>query len=69
MNWEDLKFYKPLEKSELSEAKKSIENIIAERLAPFGFRKVGRKLIRKSDDIIHLIHLDSRGRGKVLPMT
>lgn len=61
MNWEDLKFYKPLEKDELSNAKKSIETIVAEKLMPFGFRKFGRKLIRKSNDLIHIIHLDSRG--------
>jgi hypothetical protein len=61
MNWEDLKFYKHLEKGELSNAKKSIEIIVAEKLAPYGFRKFGRKLIRKSDDLIHIIHLDSRG--------
>ncbi len=61
MNWEDLKFYKPLQKEELNDAKKSIENIIAERLTPFGFRKFGKKLIRKSDDLVHIIHLDSRG--------
>ncbi|RED22499.1 hypothetical protein BD847_3129 [Flavobacterium cutihirudinis] len=61
MAWQDLKFYKPIDKTELSNAKKSIENIIAEKLAPFGFKKLGRKLIRKSNDIIHIIHLDSRG--------
>nr|WP_294789193.1 DUF4304 domain-containing protein [uncultured Flavobacterium sp.] len=61
MNWEDLKFYKPLEKAELANAKKSIEIIVIENLAPFGFSKSGRKLVRKSNDIIHLIHLDSRG--------
>ena len=61
MIWEDLKFYKPIEKAELSEAKKSIENIIAERLASHGFKKLGKKLIRKSNDLIHIIHLDTRG--------
>ncbi|WP_290845345.1 hypothetical protein [Flavobacterium sp.] len=61
MNWEDLKYYKPIEKAELAKAKKTIENVIAANLAPFGFQKFGRKLIRKSNDVIHLIHLDSRG--------
>lgn len=61
MNWEDLKFYKTIEKAELNDAKKSIENIIANNLAPFGFKKFGRKLVRKSNDLIHIIHLDSRG--------
>ena len=53
--------YKPLEKEELSNAKKSIETIVAEKLLPYGFKKNGRKLIRKSNDLIHIIHLDSRG--------
>ena len=61
MNWEDLKFYKPLEKEELSNAKKYIETTVAEYLMPYGFKKFGRKLIRKSNDLIHIIHLDSRG--------
>jgi hypothetical protein len=61
MNWEDLKFYKTIEKAELNDAKKSIENIIAKNLVPFGFKKFGRKLVRKSNDLIHIIHLDSRG--------
>ena len=61
MNWEDLKFYKPLAKEELSNAKKSIETVVAEKLMPYGFKKFGRKLIRKSNDLIHIIHLDSRG--------
>tara|TARA_R100000541_G_scaffold42384_1_gene49678 strand:+ start:154 stop:732 length:579 start_codon:yes stop_codon:yes gene_type:complete len=61
MNWEELKFYKPLEKTELTEAKKSLEAIVTEKLTPYGFKKSGRKLIRKSNDLIHLIHLDSRG--------
>jgi len=61
MNWEDLKIYKLIEKAELNNAKKSIENIIAGKLAPFGFKKLGRKLIRKSNDLIHIIYLDSRG--------
>lgn len=61
MKWEDLKVYRPIEKTELTYAKKIIESIISNRLEPYGFRKVGKKLIRKSNDLIHLIFLDSRG--------
>ena len=61
MKWEDLKVYKSLNKEELKIAKKEIENIISEQLLQFGFKKYGRKLIRKSEDLFHIIHLDSRG--------
>jgi hypothetical protein len=61
MKWEDLKVYRPIEKTELTNAKKIIESIISNRLELYGFRKIGKKLIRKSNDLIHLIFLDSRG--------
>ena len=61
MKWEDLKVYKPIEKTELTNAKKVIESVISNRLEQYGFRKIGKKLIRKSNDLIHLIFLDSRG--------
>lgn len=61
MKWEDLKVYRVLNKEDLKLAKKEIENLVAERLLPFGFKKYGRKLIRRSDDLFHIIHLDSRG--------
>ena len=61
MKWEDLKVYKPIEKSELTNAKKVIESVISNRLEQYGFRKIGKKLIRKSNDLIHVIFLDSRG--------
>ena len=61
MKWDDLKVYKPLKKEELKSAKHEIENVIFENISKFGFKKYGRKLIRKSDDLFHIIHLDSRG--------
>ncbi len=61
MKWEDLKVSRSIEKIELTNAKKIIESIISNRLEPYGFRKIGKKLIRKSNDLIHLIFLDSRG--------
>lgn len=61
MKWEDLTVYKILSKEELSIAKKEIENIIFKNLQPYGFKKSGRKLIRKSEDLFHIIHLDTRG--------
>ena len=61
MMWENLKVYEPLPKSELVIVKKEIIKIIAERLDPFGFKLYGRKLIKLSDDIVYIIHLDTRG--------
>ena len=61
MKWEDLKVYKPIEKTELTNAKKVIESVVSYKLEQYGFRKIGKKLIRKSNDLIHLIILDSRG--------
>ncbi len=61
MKWEDLKVYKPIEKTELTNAKKLIDSVVSNKLEKYGFRKIGKKLIRKSDDLIHLIFLDSRG--------
>lgn len=59
--WEDLVVYKPLEKQELRVAKKEIEKLISDGLIPYGFKKYGKKLIRQSEDLFHIIHLDSRG--------
>lgn len=61
MTWEALKVYKPIAKDELATAKKQIAKIISENLKPFGFNLYGRKLIRLSDDLFHVIHLDTRG--------
>lgn len=61
MKWEDLTVYKTLQKEDLNVAKKEIECIILNNLQPYGFSKYQRKLIRKSEDLLHIIHLDTRG--------
>ena len=61
MKWEILKVYKPIEKDELPLAKKTIEAKVYEKLKPLGFKKIGKKFYRVSNDLIHFIFLDSRG--------
>jgi|SRR5690606_31565922 len=61
MKWEDLKVYKTINKDELKLAKKEIEKIVFSNLSHFGFKKYRRELIRSSNDIFHIIQLDTRG--------
>ncbi len=61
MNWEDLKVYRPLKKEELKTAYKDFTKIIADNLLVYGYELKGRKLIKQSDDLFHIIHLDTRG--------
>ena len=61
MKWEDLKTYKPLDKTEIAIAKKEIENKISNDLSAFNFEKYGRKLIQRNGLLLNVIHLDSRG--------
>jgi hypothetical protein len=61
MRWEELKVYRPLTKVELKPAFKDFTKIIAENLKPFGFSLYGRKLIALSNDLLHVIHIDTRG--------
>lgn len=61
MNWEDLKVYRPLRKEDLKKSYKSFIKIIAENLSHLGFKLIGRRLIKKSEDLFHVIHLDTRG--------
>jgi len=61
MIWEELKVYKPLSKDDLAFAKKELNQIIVSNLTVFGFKKYGNKLIRQSNDLLHLIFLDNRG--------
>jgi hypothetical protein len=61
MRWEDLKVYRPLTKKEMKPAFKDFTKIIANNLKPFGFALHGRKLIALSDDLLQIIHLDTRG--------
>ncbi|WP_142685420.1 hypothetical protein [Chitinophaga polysaccharea] len=61
MRWEDLKVYRPLSKEELKPAYKDFTQIMAANLKQFGFHLVGRKLVTLSNDLFHIIHLDTRG--------
>jgi len=61
MIWEDLKVYSPLTKAELKPAFKEFTKIIAANLKPFGFSLHGRKLVAISNDLLHIIHIDTRG--------
>ncbi len=61
MNWEYLKVYRPLKKEELKTAYKDFTKIIADNLLVDGFELKGRKLIKQSNDLFHIIHLDTRG--------
>lgn len=61
MNWEDLKVYRPLKKEELKTAYKDFTKIIADNLLVDGYELKGRKLIKQSNDLFHIIHLDTRG--------
>lgn len=61
MRWEDLKVYKQLTKEELKPAFKDFTKNVADNLKPFGFFLHGRKLIPVSNDLLHVIHLDTRG--------
>lgn len=61
MKWEELKVYKPLKKEDLKPAYKDFTKILAEKLLPDGFVLKGRMLIKPSGDLLHIIHLDTRG--------
>lgn len=61
MNWEDLKVYKPLKKEELKTAHKDFTKIMADNLLADGYELKGRKLVKQSTDLFHIIHLDTRG--------
>ena len=61
MNWEDLKVYRPLKKEELKTAYKDFTKIIADNLLADGYELKGRKLVKQSTDLFHIIHLDTRG--------
>lgn len=61
MNWEDLKIYRPLKKEDLKTAYKDFTKIVAENLIQDGFELKGRKLFKQSNDLFHIVHLDTRG--------
>ncbi|MBL7919038.1 MAG: hypothetical protein JNJ40_01915 [Bacteroidia bacterium] len=59
--WEELTVYRLLPKDQLKPVYKDFTKIIAQNLSHFGFKLQGRKLIKLSNDLIHIIHLDTRG--------
>lgn len=61
MKWEDLKVYRPLSREELKPAYKAFGKMMADNLSAFGFKSFGRKLVRFSNDIVQVIHVDTRG--------
>lgn len=61
MNWEDLNVYRPLKKEDLKDAKKDLTNLIANEFVDDGFELRERKLYRLSNDILQVIHIDTRG--------
>lgn len=61
MNWEELRVYRPLKKEDLKTAYKDFTKIVADKFHQDGFVLKGRKLIRPSNDLFHIIHLDTRG--------
>lgn len=61
MNWEDLKVYRPLQKENLKAAYKDFTKIVSENLLLDGFETRRRKLIKLSNDLFHIVHLDTRG--------
>jgi hypothetical protein len=61
MNWEDLKVYSPLKTEDLKSAYKDFTKIIANNLRADGFELKGKKLIKLSNDLFHIVHIDTRG--------
>ena len=61
MNWEDLSVYRPLIKEDLKAAKKDLTNLVANEFVDDGFVLRERKLYRLSNDILQVIHIDTRG--------
>ncbi|MBB6110971.1 hypothetical protein SAMN05421821_10913 [Mucilaginibacter lappiensis] len=61
IQWEDLTIYKPLKKEDLKHSYKRFTDIIFHNLSHFGFKRYGRMLIKQSNELLHVIHLDTRG--------
>ena len=60
MRWEDLTVCRPLGNDALKPAFRDFTQIVARNLRPFGFTLRGRKLVAISNDLIHVIHIDTR---------
>ena len=61
MKWEDLKVYHPLTKEDIKPTYKKFTKIIYENFEVYGFKQIGRKLYRKTEDLLHIIEIDTRG--------
>lgn len=61
MKWEELPGYKLLKKEEIKTAYVDFTKLVAEYLIDSGFTLKGRKLVKQSNDLFHIIHLDTRG--------
>lgn len=61
MKWKDLKVYHPLKKEDIKSTYKIFTNIIYKDFEIYGFKQIGRKLYRKSEDLFHIIEIDTRG--------
>ena len=61
MKWEDLKVYHPLKKEEIKPTFKKFTKIVYDNFEVYGFRQIGRKIYRKSEDLFHIIEIDTRG--------
>ncbi len=61
MKWEELEVYRPLKKEELKPVFKDFTKIFADNFSQYGFKLIGRKLIKQSNDLFHIIHIDTRG--------
>ncbi|MEZ2334168.1 hypothetical protein AB6735_00980 [Mucilaginibacter sp. RCC_168] len=61
IQWEDLTIYQPLKKEDLKQSYKHFTDIIFHNLSHFDFNRYGRMLVKRSNELLHVIHLDTRG--------
>jgi hypothetical protein len=59
--YEQIKVFKNLPKEQWKSAYNELNEIIAERLKEFGFKKIGRKHYRLTNDLLEVIDIDNRG--------
>ncbi|SDY06593.1 protein of unknown function [Lutibacter oricola] len=60
-DFEKIKVFKNLPKDQWKTAYKELNQIIAENLEEFGFKKKGRKHYRLTNDLLEVIDVDNRG--------
>ena len=61
MKWEELPGYKLLKKEEIKTAYVDFTKVVDNYLIDSGFTLKGRKLVKQSNDLFHIMHLDTRG--------